>query len=175
MSRIAKIHNSVCEHCDEGKTKAETTQGIVACTTCGAEDPNFLPLISESDLFRDAYKRRGGIESIYSFEDMQHARHREEPNEVRLAKHRASTQGCQRKKKSFSVSDAKTPPATRHSTMTPTTTRTLATARFASRFATLAEDTQNKKLISTTRWADGTRKSTKKKNEERSWRSRQSW
>ena len=88
MSRIAKIHNSVCEHCDEGKTKAETTQGIVACTTCGAEDPNFLPLISESDLFRDAYKRRGGIESIYSFEDMQHARHREEPNEVRLAKHR---------------------------------------------------------------------------------------
>ena len=23
MSRIAKIHNSVCEHCDEGKTKAK--------------------------------------------------------------------------------------------------------------------------------------------------------
>ena len=73
MRRIVRIHNSVCEHCDEGKNKAETTQGIVACTTCGAEDPNFVPLISESDFFRDAYKRRGGTEKIHIFE---HSRNR---------------------------------------------------------------------------------------------------
>ena len=72
MSRIIGIHNSVCEHCDEGKTKAETVQGIVACTTCGAEDPNFVPLISECDFLRNAYKRRGEIEIIHSFDDMQH-------------------------------------------------------------------------------------------------------
>ena len=79
MRRIVRIHNSVCEHCDEGKTKAETIQGIVACTTCGAEDPNFVPLISESDSLRDAYKRRGGTEKIHIFE---HSRNRED------AKHR---------------------------------------------------------------------------------------
>ena len=71
MSRITKIHNSVCEHCGKGKTKAETTQGIIACTTCGAEDPGFAPpLISEIDFFRDSYKRRGGTEKIHSFEHL---------------------------------------------------------------------------------------------------------
>ena len=73
MRRIVRIQNSVCEHCDEVKNKAETIQGIVACTTCGAEDPNFVPLISESDFFRDAYKRRGGTEKIHIFE---HSRNR---------------------------------------------------------------------------------------------------
>ena len=68
MFRIIEIHNSVCEHCDEGKTKAETTQGIIACTTCGAEDPNFVPLISESNFFRNSYKKQGVIETIHSFE-----------------------------------------------------------------------------------------------------------
>ena len=68
MRRIVRIHNSVCEHCDKGKTKVETIQGIVACTTCGAEDPNFVPLISES-----------GTEKIHIFE---HSRNRED------AKHR---------------------------------------------------------------------------------------
>ena len=81
MSQITKIHNSVCEHCGEGKTKAETTQGIVACTTCGAEDPGFVsPLISESDFYRDTYKRRGGTEKIHSFgdrKDVKHSKHRE--------------------------------------------------------------------------------------------------
>ena len=71
MFRIIEIHNSVCEHCDEGKTKAETVQGIVACTTCGPEDPNFVPLISESDFLRNAYKRRGGTEKIHSFEHLE--------------------------------------------------------------------------------------------------------
>ena len=86
MRRIVRIHNSVCEHCDEGKNKAETTQGIVACTTCRAEDPNFVPLISESDFFRDAYKRRGGTEKVHIFE---HSRNRKN---AKLAKPARTTE-----------------------------------------------------------------------------------
>ena len=99
MSRIIKIHNSVCEHCDEGKTKAETTQGVVACTTCGAEDPNFVPFISESDLFRDAYKRRDGIESIHSFEGMQHAQHREDRKDPRTCEYARTARTARMSKK----------------------------------------------------------------------------
>ena len=41
-----RLFKSKCEHC-EGKTKTETRQGIVACVTCGAEDPYHVPFYEE--------------------------------------------------------------------------------------------------------------------------------
>ena len=41
-----RLFKSTCEHC-EGKTKTETRQGIVACVTCGAEDPYHVPFYEE--------------------------------------------------------------------------------------------------------------------------------
>ena len=64
MNRVVEKHNSVCGHCGEGKTKAETIQGIVICTTCGAEDPNFVPFIPKSIFFRDNYKKQGRNKKI---------------------------------------------------------------------------------------------------------------
>ena len=60
MSRLIRKFDSVCEHCDEGKTKAETITGIIACTTCGTEDQDFVPFISECDFLRTVYKAHSG-------------------------------------------------------------------------------------------------------------------
>ena len=60
MSRIIKkfdAFRSICEHCDGG-TKVETITGIVACETCGTEDPDFVPFLVECDFLREANKSR---------------------------------------------------------------------------------------------------------------------
>ena len=48
MVRIINSFKSSCKHCN-GKTKVETDQGIVACDTCFAEDPNFVPFFQETE------------------------------------------------------------------------------------------------------------------------------
>ena len=61
--RPIKIFDSICDYCD-GKTegtKMETNTGIVACTTCGSEDPDFVPFFEgreESEFLSNAYKAR---------------------------------------------------------------------------------------------------------------------
>ena len=51
MARIIKRFESTCVFCGE-KSKAETVQGIKACTTCGGEDPDSVPFYSECDFIR---------------------------------------------------------------------------------------------------------------------------
>ena len=69
MSRIVGTHNSVCVHCGEGN-KVETIQRIVACSTCGAEDPDFVPFFPETSFFRDNYERQGKNKKTRSFKNM---------------------------------------------------------------------------------------------------------
>ena len=59
MPRLIRKFESSCDFCD-GKTKMETDQGIVACTTCGAEDPDPVPFFAECDFLRSARRTRSG-------------------------------------------------------------------------------------------------------------------
>ena len=55
-----RMFESKCKHCD-GKAKVETRQGIVACTTCGAEDPDHVPFYEE---YRNVKVRKTKLETI---------------------------------------------------------------------------------------------------------------
>ena len=57
MARIIKRFESICVFCGE-KSKTETVQGIVACTTCGTEDPDSVPFLSKCDFLRSAHRSR---------------------------------------------------------------------------------------------------------------------
>ena len=59
MARLIKRFESCCVFCGE-KSKAETVQGIRACTTCGAEDPDHVPFYSENEALLNARKARCG-------------------------------------------------------------------------------------------------------------------
>ena len=84
------LRSSACKVCGE-KTKAETNTGIVACATCGTEDPDYVPFFAENDFVRDAIKARiGGFgaieEPMERFEDREEAlRDREVPNSPSFA------------------------------------------------------------------------------------------
>ena len=57
MLSLFRRFESSCDFCD-GKTKAETSNGHIACTTCGSEDSDFVPFFVESDFLREANKSR---------------------------------------------------------------------------------------------------------------------
>ena len=54
--RPRRIIDSNSNFCD-GKTKVETYQGVVACTTCAAEDTDFVPLFEDPEDFKKVAKR----------------------------------------------------------------------------------------------------------------------
>ena len=58
------MFESVCQHCG-GKTKVKTRQGIVACATCGAEDPDHVPFYEEGfEKYRKVKVRKAKLETI---------------------------------------------------------------------------------------------------------------
>ena len=61
MPRLIYKFESTCVFCGE-KSKTETVQGVVACTTCGAEDPDNVPFYAECDFLQN----RSAAENAYS-------------------------------------------------------------------------------------------------------------
>ena len=51
--RPRRTTDSNCNFCD-GKTVVETKEALLACTTCGAEDPDFVPFFDDPEDFEKA-------------------------------------------------------------------------------------------------------------------------
>ena len=63
MFRQIKRFESSCHFCD-GKTKVETDQGIAACTTFGAEDPDFIPFFEDPEDAKLREKRAKKVKKV---------------------------------------------------------------------------------------------------------------